>query len=68
MGICDICGYETPKDYEYFLSEGTAKEACLCEDCHGNVDFELMDAFGVTFKSITAGFDDVDYENDDLNF
>lgn len=63
MGRCDKCGYETPKWGDYYKAQGD--DVCLCEECYGGVDHELMDLFGITFNCVTAGIDDIDTENDD---
>ena len=57
MGTCDKCGYDTPKDYDYYKSD--CGDVCLCADCYGDVDLELMGLFGIEFRCITAGYDDV---------
>ena len=62
MGVCDKCGYKPPKGYEYYKDNDSG--VCLCEECYDGVDHELMDLFGITFNCVTAGIDDVDYEED----
>lgn len=62
MGDCIKCGYKTPKHYVYYQDKATGK--CLCEECYDGIDHELFEAFEVEFDAITAGYDDVDYEED----
>lgn len=64
MGICDLCGYETPKGYDYFKDKVSG--VCLCEECHDGVDHKLMDLLSHEFSSVEAGFDDIDAETDDF--
>lgn len=62
MGECIKCGYKTPIGFNYYREKKTYK--CLCEDCYDSIDHELLDEFEVEIESITAGYDEVDYEED----
>lgn len=62
MGECLKCGYKTPIGFNYYREKKTYK--CLCEDCYDSIDHELLDEFEVEIESITAGYDEVDYEED----
>lgn len=62
MGECLKCGYKTSAGFNYYREKKTYK--CLCEDCYDGIDYELMDEFEVEIESITAGYDEVDYEED----
>ena len=62
MGECLKCGYKTPIGFNYYREKKTYK--CLCEDCYDSIYHELLDQFEVEIESITAGYDEVDYEED----
>jgi hypothetical protein len=62
MGECLKCGYKTPTGFDYYREKVTGK--CLCEEYYSGVDHELMEAFCVEIAPITAGYDEVDYEED----
>lgn len=62
MGECIKCGYKTPTGFNYYREKATGN--CLCEDCYDGIDHELMVAFEIEIEPITAGYDEVDYEED----